>query len=42
MLEKAPKSKTIKRLREEFQRKGFLSKREIRELSNLMADTQAA
>ena len=42
MLAKAPKNKTLYRLKTEFERKGFLSKREVRELTNLMADTKAA
>lgn len=42
LLSKAPETKAIRRLRAEFERKGFLSKRELRQLLDLKIDTQAA
>lgn len=43
LLENLPSSPTLERLREEFQEKGFLSKRELKELQTLKNEsTQAA
>lgn len=42
MLAKAPANKLTLKLREEFERKGFLSKRELRQLMDMKLDTQAA